>query len=223
TESLQRQTAVSEVLKTITRTVFELEPTLRTIVENAARLCDADAAWMSQWTGAGAIEAAYYARTAELARRLEASRARRGGRLQTTLEPHRIGHRVYLEKRTINVADLEREPSLAGSMTSRELGARSIVAVPVLSDGEPHGAMIVARTTVRPFNAREIQLLETFADQAAIAMKNIRLFNEVQQKSRELEVANKHKSEFLANMSHELRTPLNAIIGFSEVLMERMF
>src|SRR5207302_5375085 len=70
---------------------------------------------------------------------------------------------------------------------------------------------------------REIQLVETFADQAAIAIQNVRLFNEIQQKSRQLEVASRHKSEFLANMSHELRTPLNAIIGFSEVLLERMF
>jgi signal transduction histidine kinase len=76
---------------------------------------------------------------------------------------------------------------------------------------------------VRPFTDREVQLVETFADQAAIAIQNVNLFTEIQQKSRELEVANRHKSEFLANMSHELRTPLNAIIGFSEVMLTDMF
>jgi len=76
---------------------------------------------------------------------------------------------------------------------------------------------------VRPFSEKQIELVKTFADQATIAIENVRLFNEIQDKSRQLEVANKHKSEFLANMSHELRTPLNAIIGFSEVLIEKMF
>ncbi|MBV9891465.1 MAG: hypothetical protein JO090_11340 [Rhizobacter sp.] len=85
------------------------------------------------------------------------------------------------------------------------------------------GALLVFRDPAQPFTARELELIRTFADQAVIAMRNARLFNEIQAKSRELELANKHKSEFLANMSHELRTPLNAIIGFSEVLTEQMF
>src|SRR5207253_5694837 len=73
------------------------------------------------------------------------------------------------------------------------------------------------------FSEKDIALLKTFADQAVIAIQNARLVGEIRDKSQQLEVANKHKSEFLANMSHELRTPLNAIIGFSEVLLERMF
>ena len=74
------------------------------------------------------------------------------------------------------------------------------------------------RTYVQPFTAEQIKLLETFADQAVIAIENVRLFNEIQDKSREIEVANRHKSEFLASMSHELRTPLNAILGITQVL-----
>src|SRR5204863_8316122 len=85
------------------------------------------------------------------------------------------------------------------------------------------GTIMVLRYEVRPFSARQIALLETFADQAVIAIENARLFQEIETKSRELEIASQHKSDFLANMSHELRTPLNAIIGFSEVLYERMF
>jgi signal transduction histidine kinase len=94
----------------------------------------------------------------------------------------------------------------------------------------PLGAIWIRRTEVRPFTDKQIKLLETFADQAVIAIENVRLFKELQarnreieDKSRQLEAASRHKSEFLANMSHELRTPLNAIIGFSEVLGERMF
>ena len=94
---------------------------------------------------------------------------------------------------------------------------------PMLSEGRGVGSLYVTRSPVQAFSDKEQSLLRTFADQAVIAIENVRLFREIQDKSRQLEVANQHKSEFLANMSHELRTPLNAIIGFSEVLIERMF
>src|SRR5207247_11471990 len=83
--------------------------------------------------------------------------------------------------------------------------------------------LILSPWTFPPFHEREIHVVETFADHAAIATENVRLFNETQEKGRSLEVASRHKSDFLANMSHELRTPLNAIIGFSEALLEKMF
>jgi signal transduction histidine kinase len=85
------------------------------------------------------------------------------------------------------------------------------------------GALLLRRREVRPFSEKQVELVKTFADQATIAIENVRLFREIQEKSAQLEVANRHKSEFLASMSHELRTPLNAIIGFSEVLQEKMF
>ena len=99
----------------------------------------------------------------------------------------------------------------------------SVAEIPLLSEGKALGSLAVLRAEVRPFTEAEIALLETFADQAAIAIENVRLFREIADKSRQLEAASQHKSEFLANMSHELRTPLNAVIGFSEVLIERMF
>jgi signal transduction histidine kinase len=93
----------------------------------------------------------------------------------------------------------------------------------MISEGHGIGALWVARSFTGPFNDKQRALLRTFAEQAVIAIQNARLFREIQDKSRQLEIANKHKSDFLANMSHELRTPLNAIIGFSEVLLERLF
>ena len=83
--------------------------------------------------------------------------------------------------------------------------------------------MLVRRKVTGPFTDRTAELLETFASQSALAIHNARVFRELQERSRQLEIASRHKSEFLASMSHELRTPLNAVIGFSEVLLERMF
>ena len=101
--------------------------------------------------------------------------------------------------------------------------SRRLIGVPLIREGLPVGAITMGWLEPGPVSPKFITLLETFAAQAVIAIENVRLFNETQEKSLQLEIANKHKSEFLANMSHELRTPLNAIIGFSEVLEERMF
>jgi His Kinase A (phospho-acceptor) domain/GAF domain len=130
-----------------------------------------------------------------------------------------------VERRTIHVHDLaaEGDEYPYGRVHQQRIGHRTTLATPLLREGVAIGAILIRRMEVRPFSDRQITLLETFADQAVIAVENVRLFQELQQKSHELEVASQHKSEFLANMSHELRTPLNAIIGFSEVLSERMF
>jgi len=103
------------------------------------------------------------------------------------------------------------------------IGDFSVGWAPMLWEDCGVGSISVLRQPPRPFADDELALLKTFADQAAIAIQNTKLFHEIQDKSLQLELANKHKSEFLANMSHELRTPLNAIIGFSEVLSEQMF
>jgi GAF domain-containing protein len=102
-------------------------------------------------------------------------------------------------------------------------GYRALLAVPLVREDHLIGGLTVFRKTPGAFAAEIVDLLKTFATQSSLAIQNVRLFREIAQKSRELEVASQHKSEFLANMSHELRTPLNAVIGFSEVLTERMF
>jgi signal transduction histidine kinase len=102
-------------------------------------------------------------------------------------------------------------------------GWRSVLAVPILRDRGIIGVLVVRRRTPGEFSEETSEFLETFASQSAMAVYNAQLFRELEQKSAELQVMSQHKSDFLASMSHELRTPLNAVIGFSEVLLERLF
>ena len=99
-------------------------------------------------------------------------------------------------------------------------GYRSVFGVPLLREGTLIGVLVLARRSVRPFSDRQIDLVATFADQAVIAIDNVRMFDEIQDKSRQLAEASQHKSQFLANMSHELRTPLNAILGYTELMAD---
>jgi len=126
----------------------------------------------------------------------------------------------------VELPDILNEQEFTGSKVRplfARLGYRSVLAVPLLREGRIMGALTVWRKQAGSFSPEVVQLLQTFATQSALAIHNARLFREIEDKSRQIEAANRHKSEFLANMSHELRTPLNAIIGFSEVLGERMF
>ena len=221
TEALERQTATAEILKVISSSPTNLQPVFDAILENAMRLCDAHTGILSLYDGDKRIYVAQRGGSAEFV-----NWATNRGPVQIPLGG--TVERMLAERRPIQSADLRdlsgyRDRTTPGLVALVELGgARSHVNVPMLKEGRVVGDITIYRPQVRPFTQNQTDLVSTFANQAVIAIDNVRLFNEIQEKSRQLEIANQHKSEFLANMSHELRTPLNAVIGFSEVLQQGM-
>jgi GAF domain-containing protein len=224
-ESLEYQTATSDVLQAISRSAFELQPVIDTLVETAARLCDADA-WLFRREGEVYRWAASYGFSREQHERIKAFNRQR------TLVPNRrnTSMRAALEGRSVHIVDVLADPEYANPEVQELGGFRTSLSVPLLRDGMTIGVLTLTRTEVRPFTDKQIELLATFADQAVIAIENARLFEEVQARTRELaktvedlEIASQHKNQFVANMSHELRTPLAAILGYAELIQEGFY
>ena len=212
-KSLERQTATAEILRAISGSMAETQPVFDAIVKNCHALF------------AGSRVALGLVHQDRIDVRARVGGAGAGDHYEMALDRGSGLAASIIEARSIHLPDLasaaQKYPRL--QQTGIASGYGSGLFTPLMREGRAIGAISVLRLESGGFSDKEVALLGTFADQAVIAIENARLFHEIREKSAQLEIANKHKSEFLANMSHELRTPLNAIIGFSEVLIEKMF
>jgi len=212
-ESLQQQTATADVLKVISRSTFDLQTVLDTLVESAVRLCEARfGAVFRLHRDLLHVGAHYNFQPAQLAilRGLYPMAPNLGY----------ISGRAILTGIPVQIPDVLADTEYVGHQAAKEAGFRSMLAVPLLlRGGQALGAIIVYRAEPGAFSERQLALLQTFADQAAIAIENVRLFEEIQDKNRQLELASQNKSQFVSSMSHELRTPLNAVIGLTEMMV----
>ena len=201
-EALDRQTATAEILKVISSSPTDVHPVFDAITEHAARL---------------------FGRKGAL-RLVEGGILRRTAITQDNPRGFYGGEELPIDRTSLaGIAVLERRPVQISDTDGSDFTYRALACAPLIRKDAVVGVLCVSSTAPGSLTEEQMALLATFADQAVIAIENARLFNEIQEKSAQLEIANKHKSDFLANMSHELRTPLNAIIGFSEVMIDKLF
>ncbi|MGH2492205.1 MAG: GAF domain-containing protein, partial [Candidatus Limnocylindria bacterium] len=182
-EALEQQTAVSDVLKTISRSAFDLQPVLDIVLNNAVRLAGADIGWLARVEGEQFATVSYSTEFPQSVRD-ELFRARAQGHISPLVPLGKAGGLMgftLAEGRTVHLPDVRDDPDLKHSVIVRATESRTVVGVPMLREGRSIGAMVLARFEVRPFGDRELELVQTFADQAAIAIENVRLFNETKE------------------------------------------
>jgi signal transduction histidine kinase len=214
-EALDQQRASGEVLAAISSSIADATPVFETILASCERLFAGKIGVVNLVGEDGLLHlGAYHGPGADAMERLYPAPQ------STSATGVAIATRAV-----VHYPDIERDPAVPPFARTvwDSMHIKAAIGAPMLWEGRGIGSIFVGRDRPGPFSDNDIALLKTFADQAVIAIQNARLVSEIRQKSQELEVANKHKSAFLASMSHELRTPLNAIIGFSEVLLARLF